>query len=582
MSETLKLGAMAPDTKGQNFFVQDRTLRDLAQIYLDDGLCEAIWPQLEDLGFRAANDLDDHAMLANRYVPILHQRNKYGQDRQWIEYHPSYHALEQAAYGDYGIHAMSHRPTLRHWDQPMPLFAKHLHTFLFNQTEFGLGCPINVTDSAAHVISRFGNAELKAKVLPRMLSMDMSMLWQGAQFITEQAGGSDVGQIETKAVFKDGQWRLFGDKWFCSNADADVAMILARPTGGPSGTSGLALFALLRQFEDGTRNRIRIVRLKDKLGTRSMASGELQFDGALAHLVGDVDAGFKQMLEMINWSRLSNGVKSSALMRRAVHDANTVSRHRMAFGRPLIELPLARRQLLKLCLPSEQSISMWAFVAEQLDIVEKGGLGSNEAKAVARLATPILKMRATRDARQVCSDAMEMRGGCGYIEDFINPRLVRDAQLGSIWEGTSNIVAIDAVRRAIGRSDCLGPYIALLHQRIDECEEAVPEFAYELKGWLDKTERYATDTAEAGKEMQFRTVTTALYHVSSAILMAWEGVKLAMNSGDATRLLWARLVIDHKVSASGPLNPPIERAALCDLLLTENKVPMAHTRKLIA
>lgn len=582
MAMPTSTGVIAPDTKGQSFFSNDRSLQNLARLYLDDALCEAIWPQLEELGHRAANDLDDHAMLANRHAPILHQRDKYGQDRQWIEYHASYRALEQVAFADFGLHAMSHRPTVANWDQPLPIFAKHLYTFLFNQAEFGLGCPINVTDSAAHVIRLFGSDELKKKFLPRMLSTDLDELWQGAQFITEQAGGSDVGQVTTRAVLDHGEWRLFGDKWFCSNADADIAMILARPEGTEKGSRGLALFAMPRTLDDGEPNRIRIVRLKDKFGTRSMASGELSMEGALAYLVGDENAGLKQMLEMINWSRLSNGVKSSALMRRAVHDACTVSKHRVVFGKTLLELPLARRQLLKLRLASEQSMSMWAFVANQLDIVEGGGIGSNQANSIARLATPILKMRVTRDARQVCGDAMEIRGGCGYIEDFVNPRLVRDAHLGSIWEGTSNIIAIDAIRRAIDRNSCLAPLMAEFQERLDVVASVVPSLAQELRGWLEQTERAVIEVAENDEEALFRNMTSALYHICTTILMAWEGVEIERRFGDASRLLWARLALDHKVMARGPLNPPPERTTLCDCLLNEERVELSRARNLVS
>ena len=582
MAMPTSTGVIAPDTKGQSFFTNDRTLQDLARLYLDDALCEAIWPQLEDLGYRAANDLDDHAMQANKHAPILHQRDKYGQDRQWIEYHDSYRALEQAAFGDYGLHAMTHRPSVANWDKPLPIFAKHLFTFLFNQAEFGLGCPINVTDSTAHVIRLFGSDELKQNLLPRLLSRDLHELWQGAQFITEQAGGSDVGQVTTRAVLDQDEWHLFGDKWFCSNADADVAMILARPEGAEKGTRGLALFAMPRILENGEPNRIRIVRLKDKFGTRSMASGELRMEGATAYLVGDENAGLKQMLEMINWSRLSNGVKSSALMRRAVHDACTVSKHRVVFGKTLMELPLARRQLLKLRLASELSMSMWAFVANQLDIVENSGIGSNRAHSIARLTTPILKMRVTRDARKVCGDAMEVRGGCGYIEDFVNPRLVRDAHLGSIWEGTSNIIAIDAVRRAIHRNGCLPPLIAELQERLDDIAGVVPSIAAALRERLEKSEQFAIELAERDDEARFRSITTTLYHICAAILTAWEGIEIERRNGDASRLLWSRLALDHKVIAHDPLNPAPERSDLCDCLLSEKPVELERARELVA
>lgn len=576
MSESTMPSGIAEDTKGQNFFTQDRSLQDLMTLYLPIDLRTALTSRLSQLGFRVANDLDDHAMLANRHTPILHHRDKFGRDRQWIEYHPSYQALEQAAFGDFGIHAMSHTAVVPNWSEPLPIFAKHLHTFLFNQAEFGLGCPINVTDSAAHVIRLFGSAEIKKRFLPRMLTTNLTELWQGAQFITEQAGGSDVGQVETQARETADGWELYGDKWFCSNADADVAMILARPEGAQAGTRGLTLFAMPRTLANGEPNQIQIVRLKDKFGTRAMASGELRLNGAKAYVVGEQHAGLVQMLEMINWSRLSNGVKSSALMRRAVHDSITASKTRQVFGKSLMALPLARRQLLKVQLASEQSMSMWAFVADQLDKSERSSIQSERAQTVARLATPVLKMRATRDARQVCGDAMEIRGGCGYIEDYINPRLVKDAHLGSIWEGTSNIIAIDAMRRAVGQSDCLNAYVDVCQEHLDACTGSASKYVEELRGNLNRLAAFIHATVENNEETRFRTATSALYHMTTAILMAWEGVQLSSMSNDATRLLWSRLVMDHKVASSGPFEPPPERPELCDALLQNEPVSLAN------
>src|SRR5580704_6400675 len=153
-------------------------------------------------------------------------------------------------------------------------------------------CPISVTDTSIHLIRRYGSAELRERLLPRMLAADPATQWKGTQFMTEKAGGSDVGAIETVARRRDGEWRLYGEKWFCSHTDADVALLLARPEGAAAGTAGLALFALPRRLEDGARNSYRIVRLKDKLGTRSMASGEIRLEGALAYLVGGLDHGF--------------------------------------------------------------------------------------------------------------------------------------------------------------------------------------------------------------------------------------------------------------------------------------------------
>ncbi len=221
--------------------------------------------------------------------------------------------------------------------------------------------------------------------------------------------------------------------------------MLARPEGAPEGTAGLGLFLMPRTLPSGEMNRYRIVRLKDKLGTRAMASGEIALEGAEAWLIGELNQGFKQMTEMVNQSRLSNGVRSAGMMRRAVHEALTVALGRHAFGKRLIELPLVRRQLIKMILPAEEALSVALFTADCLD---RADAGEAEAQTLRRILTPLVKLRACRDARKVTGDAMEMRGGNGYIEEWIEPRLLRESHLGSIWEGTSNIIALDVVRAA--------------------------------------------------------------------------------------------------------------------------------------
>lgn len=570
--------SVVPDTRGSNFFRKDRVLRALLPVYLGDELANFLTPHLDRLGHRAANDLDEHAMLANAHPPVLHPRDRLGQDRDWIEYHPSYKALEQAAFDDFQIHAMSLRSGVLGLDRPFPLVAKHAFTYLFNQAEFGLGCPINVTDSAAHLILRFGSEEAKDLFLPRMLNETGEDLWQGAQFITEKEGGSDVGSLQMQARKSEGNWRVYGEKWFCSNADADVIVLLARPEGAQEGTRGLGLFAVPRELESGERNRYRIVRLKDKLGTRSMATGELAFDGALAYQLGELDQGFRHMTEMINTSRLSNGVKSAALMRRAVHDAQVVAQNRTVFGRKLIEQPLGKQQLVKLSLPAEQALSMWMFVASILDKAnETSNLANEKLNLCARLTTPLLKFRATRDARKVTQDAMEFRGGCGYIEDFVNPRLVKDALLGSIWEGTSNIIAIDVVRRAIRRQNCLSQLVDLLNSKIAEMEGVSDSYRSTLLERLERVSKFASEVAEIEEEPLYRQVASALYHICTAVTMAWE----AQTTGLGERLLWSRLVIEHRLQAYSAVSSPASSSTLVDCLATSSGVELKAANEII-
>ncbi len=533
-------GLLAPDTSGMNFYRADPALTDLLRIHLPDVLFRHIEPHLDRLGALAGGHLDECARLADRHTPVLHQRDRFGRDSQYIEYHPAYRELEKAAFGEFGIHAMSIRKGIMGWPDKYPVVAKHAFTFLFNQTEFGMGCLINVTDGCAKLLNNFGSDALKARYLDGLTQTDMSKLTQGGQFMTEKEGGSDVGTLTTTAVQEGDHWRLHGEKWFCSNADAEVVMLLARPEGAGPGTRGVGLFLMPRRLEDGSQNHYRIVRLKDKLGTRSMASGEIKLEGAIAFAVGKLDRGFVQMAEMVNSSRLSNGVKSTALMRRAHHDAMTVARNRVVFGQRIIDLPLARRHL---------------------------------------------KFRATRDARKVCGDALEMRGGIGYIEEFVTARLLRDAHLGSIWEGTGNIVAIDALKRAVGRHGADAALAADLHARLDDSANVPQAWRNRPGDLVDRAIGFAREIASrSDNEGDARRATSLLYHVASAVALAWEGGRIHEMRGDARRLLLSRMVIDHRVSPSDPfqLTESAAQRAITGHLLGDRAIGMAEVGELLS
>ncbi|TMJ23744.1 MAG: DNA alkylation response protein [Alphaproteobacteria bacterium] len=575
-------GLLAPDTSGMNFYRADPALTDLLRIHLPEAVFNHIEPHLDRLGGLAGGHLDECARLADRHPPILHQRDRFGRDVQWIEYHPAYRELEKVAFSEFGIHAMSIRKGILGWGDKYPVVAKHAFTFLFNQAEFGLGCPINVTDGCAKLLANFGSDALKAKYLDGLTQTDMSKLTQGGQFMTEKEGGSDVGKLTTTAVQEGDHWRLSGEKWFCSNADAEVVMLLARPQGAEAGTRGVGLFLMPRHLEDGSQNHYRIVRLKDKLGTRSMASGEIKLEGAIAYAVGKLERGFVQMAEMVNSSRLSNGVKSTALMRRAHHDAMTVAKNRVVFGGRIVDLPLGRRQLMKIALATEQALSMSFLTADALDRAEAG---SQDAAALLRILTPTLKFRATRDARKVCGDALEMRGGIGYIEEFATSRLLRDAHLGSIWEGTGNIVALDALKRAVGRHGADSALAADLHARLDDSANVPQAWRDRLRDLADRAVGFAREVASrADNEAEARRATSLLYHVASAVALAWEGGRIQEMRGDARRLLLSRLVVDHRISASDPfrLAENATQHAIAGHLLGERSVGIVEVGELLA
>ena len=563
---------IAPDCAGMDFYAVDRGLQDLMSIYLPAPVLDHLRPHYQRLGQLAGGRLDELARIADRHVPVLHPRDRFGRDEDWIEYHPAYREMEQIAFGDFQFHAMTHRGGILGMDRPLPPIAKYAFQYLFVQSEFGLMCPISVTDTSIHLIRTFGSNALRDYLLPKMLSSDPAAMWKGTQFMTEKAGGSDVGTIETEARHEDGVWRLYGEKWFCSHTDADVALTLARPQGAPAGTKGLALFALPRRLPDGRRNAYRIVRLKDKLGTRSMASGEIRLEGAEAYLVGQRDAGLKQMMEQVNQSRLSHGVRAAAMMRRCLNEALVATRNRIAFGQRVVDFPLMRRQLLKILVPTEQALSMMFCTA---DAMTRGA--SDEL----RILTGLLKLRACRDNAVVATGTMEARGGNGFIEDWVNARLVRDAQVGLLWEGTSNINALDVVGRAAGKAGAHVTLQAMLRRRLAEVAGLPASFLMGVEQALDRAVALVDRVAGEGQDALARQAATALYDAASAVLLAWEATRPGV---DARRALVARFVHSHKLSPVDPLAPneaPWEQSA-ADALLADRPLDLASVAPLLA
>ncbi|MGK0558798.1 acyl-CoA dehydrogenase family protein [Bordetella bronchiseptica] len=541
-----RLADPIPDSLGQNLYLADADLPALLSLYLAPDLLAHLTPHLHRLGELAGGRLEQLAAQADKHTPELVVRTRQGHDCSEVVKHPAYVELERWAFSEFGLAAASHAPGVLGWHEPLPAAAKYTLFYLFSQSEYGLTCPVNMTDSFTRTLKKYGEPALVQRYLARLTSLDFDTYYQGAMFMTEQGAGSDIAQTAATARRDGEHWLLSGDKWFCSNASADLAMVLARPDDAPAGMAGVSLFLMPRVKADGTPNAYRIIRLKDKLGTRSMASGEIRLEGAQAYLIGEVGKGFQQMAEMVNSSRLSNGVRSGALMRRALSEASYVAEHRRAFGKRLVDLPLIRRQLDKMRLMTEQARTFAYHTAQALRGADEG---DETARRVVRIMTPLIKFRACRDARKVTGDAMEVRGGCGYIEEWPEARLLRDAHLGSIWEGTSNIVALD-VYRAINREDALTAYEGALRNLLGQ---ASGTHGAALAQRLDLVCAYAARQAGAQCEEAAREVASALYHVGSAIQFAWE----ASQGGQlAHRHAYAADVLAHR------LDPQLRRAGL--------------------
>lgn len=422
-----------PGPPGISYWEASPHFRELCKRKLGEGAFERVQPLLADMGKRAAFEVAPLAAIADQEQPRLVTHDARGERIDRVDYHPAYLEMEQIAYGS-GMVAM------KYGDAPDPdaAFTGFALGYLFAMAEMGLYCPLCMTDGVARVVTRHGTREQIERVVPRLASRDVDTFWTGGMFLTERAGGSDVGANETIARRDaDGTWRLSGHKWFCSNVDAEAVLVTARPEGAESGTRGLRTFLLLTADNPG----VRIERLKEKLGVRSMPTGEVTLDDAPAEEIG----GFAAIAEMMNLSRLYNSVAAVAVMGRAIHEARWYIERRKAFGRPVIDFPLAAETLAQLESDHHGALTM---TFEAVDALRRADAGDEAAAHLLRILIPIVKAYTGKLAVACVSEAMELIGGNGYIEESPMPRLLRDAQVLPICEGTTNILVLDALRVA--------------------------------------------------------------------------------------------------------------------------------------
>ncbi len=471
----LEFSRFMPDTSGINFYSADPDLSFLLRRHLSAEDDHRAQPILVEMGTVASQKMDELAVIANRQGPVLMQYDKRGQRVDEVIFHPAYHELERIAYQDFAIAACSHREGALGWPGRVPQPVKFALGYLGMQAESGVFCPVSMTDALARVLERYASEPLKRRFLPSLTALNMAELKQGAMFLTEKQGGSDVGLTATVAKPRsysgDGlqpEWELWGEKWFCSNVSADLILTLARPEGAPAGTRGLGLFLVPKTLDDGTRNAYIINRLKDKLGTRSLATGEVTLNGALAYQVGALDRGFVQMTEMINLTRIWAAIGSLAAMRRSFLESLIHTQGRVVFGRPLAEHPLMRRQLVDLLIEVEGCAALAFEATAVLERVDRHG--AEEDRRLLRILTPLCKYYIPKRGEYVTLEALEIRGGNGYVEDWVNPRLLRDAIVNVVWEGSSNVIVLD-VARAVDREGAAAALFGMLHQRLQSLQQ---------------------------------------------------------------------------------------------------------------
>lgn len=428
-----------------NFFEKDDTLHKILEQMLDSEFLDYAQRELQDFGALVAGEIDERAKHTDREgEPRLKRYNKYGEEVSEIWVNEGYKKTIQQTYNT-GIVGYVHKeiPQLGNKGNYVYSFAQG---YLLSQAEPGFYCPVTLTMATAYLLDHYADDSLKARFLPHVCSTGEVELFEGATFLTERQGGSDVGANVVEARFDGENYRLYGEKYFASNAGmCGVAMVLARIEGAKPGSKGLTLFAVPWKKEDGSVNGLRIRRLKDKLGVRAVPSGEVEFDGALAYVVGDPNKGIYYMLEALNLSRICNAVASVGIMRRAFLEAKQYVSNRSAFGNVLTNYPMIQDSLSKFAAKVHVEVATTFDLIQLYDVVSSGK-GTEKETILNRLKIAIVKKETAEQAVKFASEAIELHGGNGYIEDFVTPRLLRDAQVLTVWEGTANILALEVIR----------------------------------------------------------------------------------------------------------------------------------------
>jgi len=523
-----------------NYWALDPTLRfEARRIYPDD---EYEWAEdvLDDFGEVLGHRLADTADRIDREGHELRSFDEYGDRLNEVEYHPFVEEQEAVAYEEFGLtHDAFHAPPGR--EEPVGLSHTLMMQALLSYVDGGFCCPVSMTTGAAIVLEKFDDGDL-AEYFQRLTSRDLESHIEGAMFLTEEQGGSDVGANEVRAESKeDGTYRLYGEKWFCSNIDAEGALALARTPDAPDGTEGLSLFLVPRTKPDGAVNESHFRRLKDKLGTISVPTGEIEFQGAEAYLVGEEQEGFKYMAEMMNFERLTNATGAVGVMGRALLEAKVRAADREAFGDAIEEYPLMRRDLVDMAVDYEAATVFSFEGARLLDEREREGDDSDAYKLM-RLFIPIAKYVTGRMAVDTTSYAMEILGGNGYVREHTTERLLRDAQVLPIWEGPSNVLALDTLR-ALNREDAheaLLPYVqekldAVEHPLLEELADGVAGRFRELQTAL------GTLATEDGDYAQYhaKRLSDLIFDVATAALLL-EEAQWQINEDDGRKALVAQ------------------------------------------
>ena len=505
--------------------------------------------RLSSFGAWVATAVDEQADYTNRFAPpVLETLDEGGRPRSAVRHNPLYAAVHREVY-ERGIVGLNYGAARR------PYTLTFAMGYLLAQSDISIHCPVTLTGAVAHVLDRFAPEAVRNAYLPRLVRTDGKAL-TGGTWVTEKQGGSDVGATETAARRTNDGIRLSGLKWFASNVDGGLALTLARPEDAAGGGAGLGLYLVPAQGPDGAPNRYRIRRLKDKLGTRGLATGEIELDDAHAVEVAPPPDGLKTMMAALGYSRIHNAMASAGIQRRAFAEALGHAETRRAFGHRLADYPMVQDQLVQMQVRLEASVALAFAAARAFDAAQS----EPTEQPWMRVVTALAKYLTAEWAITATSRAIEILGGNGYTEEYPTARLYRDAQVLTVWEGPPNIQALEVLRLAGAGSPGLEAFHARLDAVLNMPFVANHSALVRARGLIFQARREAAaltamiqdDQAEAQRQAH-RLMERMAKGLAAALLV--EEAALDWAAGDARKAVVARIFAAQELAAPEPPRP---------------------------
>src|SRR3989344_3173304 len=472
-------------------------------------LLSEIIPGLEALGERAVSEILNLGYQAEAEQPEHIPYSPWGERIDEIKVSDAWTHLARLAVEEKLI-ATAYDRKHKSWSRVHQM----IRIYLFGPSAALYTCPLAMSDGAARAIELYGSDELKKTAFRYLTSSDPTSFWTSGQWMTEKTGGSDVALTTTEAKLEDNQYHLYGTKWFTSSTTSEMAMTLARTPNAPAGSKGLSLFFLRMRDSQNKLNHIFIHRLKDKLGTKALPTAELTLQGTVAELVGSQGDGIKKIASLFNITRIWNACTAVSFMRRGITLAEDFSKQRFAFGKNLDEHALHTETLLDL---NAEFVAGFLLVMKVSELLGKEECNEDlpGESALLRILTPLAKLYTAKQSIAVSSEVLESFGGAGYVEDTHLPRLLRDSQVLSIWEGTTNVLSLDTLR-AIQKENALIPFFKSSTELLNSVTQPdlVPfktktEIALqEIKSFFETTQKNETQLLKKSRSASYALAET--------------------------------------------------------------------------